>query len=44
MVKNGIIEPLNGSETTETLQIRNLMKDFSGKTAVNNLSLTLFKD
>ena len=35
---------LKGNESEETLKISNLVKTFGCKIAVNNLTLTLFKD
>ena len=38
------MEVLKGNESAETLKITNLVKEFGKKIAVNNLTLTLFKD
>jgi|APGre2960657423_1045063.scaffolds.fasta_scaffold336624_1 ATP-binding cassette subfamily A (ABC1) protein 3 len=38
------MEDLKGNESQETLKITNLVKTFGKKVAVNNLTLTLFKD
>jgi ABC-type multidrug transport system ATPase subunit len=39
-----MMEVLKGTESSETLKITNLVKTFGKKVAVNNLTLTLFKD
>jgi len=39
-----MIEVLKGNESNESLRITNLCKNFGKKKAVNNLTLTLFKD
>lgn len=38
------MEALKGNESEESLKITNLVKKFGDKVAVNNLTLTLFKD
>jgi len=38
------MEVLKGNESAESLKITNLFKTFGKKIAVNNLTLTLFKD
>ncbi len=38
------MEVLRGTESSETLKITNLVKTFGKTVAVNNLTLTLFKD
>ena len=44
MVEEGKMESLSGKESTDRLIINRLVKKYGKKTAVNNLSLTLFKD
>lgn len=39
-----MMEVLKGNESHETLKITNLIKNYGKKAAVNNLTLTLFKD
>ena len=43
-VAKGIMEQLSGSEPNSRLMIEKLVKTFGKKKAVNNLSLTLFKN
>ena len=43
-VAQGIMEKLTGSESSSRVVIERLVKKFGGKKAVNNLSLTLFKN
>lgn len=38
------MEALKGNESADVLKISKLVKKFGQKTAVNNLTLTLFKD
>ena len=38
------MEGLNGNESTDRLIINSLIKKYGQKTAVNNLTLTLFKN
>lgn len=38
------MEALKGNESADFLKISKLVKKFGKKTAVNNLTLTLFKD
>jgi len=38
------MEALKGNESFDSLKITNLVKNFGSKIAVNNLTLTLFKD
>ena len=43
-IERGMMEPLSGAESHTRLVISNLEKKFRKKTAVDNLSLTLFKN
>ena len=43
-VAQGIMEKQTGSESSSRVVIERLVKKFGGKKAVNNLSLTLFKN
>ena len=43
-VAKGIMEKLSGSEPTSRVAIEKLVKKFGSKKAVNNLSMTLFKN
>ena len=43
-IEKGIMERLTGSEPNSRLVIEKLVKKFGNKKAVNNLSLTLFKN
>ena len=43
-IEKGIMEKLTGSEPNSRLVIEKLVKKFGNKKAVNNLSLTLFKN
>ena len=44
LVEEGKMESLSGTESTDRLIINSLVKKYGKKTAVNNLTLTLFKD
>jgi ATP-binding cassette subfamily A (ABC1) protein 3 len=44
LVQEGNMEALKGNESPDVLKISKLVKKFGQKTAVNNLTLTLFKD
>jgi ABC-type multidrug transport system ATPase subunit len=44
MVNDGLYEGLTGNESKDRLEISHLVKEYGKVTAVNDLSLTLFKD
>ena len=43
-VAKGVMESLSGGESSSRLVIEKLVKKYGSKKAVNNLSLTLFKN